>query len=62
MNSWIDEQIEEEMISLENKIKNDADLTPTNFIEAYLIEMKTNKEFDGKLDPLLIYYALKQHG
>ena len=48
LNSWIDEQIEQETISLENKIKGNADLTPTNFIEAYLIEMRQNEEFDGK--------------
>ena len=48
LNSWIDEQIEKETISLRNKIESNADLTPTNFIEAYLIEMRHNEEFDSK--------------
>lgn len=48
INSWIDEQIESEEHSLRKKRKAEDDLTPKTFIEAYLIAMQANKEYDGK--------------
>lgn len=48
VNVWIDDQIISESAVLDRKIKNKEEIEPTNFIQLYLIEMRTNKDFDSK--------------
>ena len=53
VNEWIDGQIKVESAFLDEKFKSKEEITPTNFIQLYLIEMRTNKEFDGKQQKIL---------
>ena len=53
LNEWVDGQIKVESALLEEKFKNKEEITPTNFIQLYLIEMRTNTQFDGKRQEIL---------
>ena len=48
INAWIEEQIKEESSLVERKIRDQEDITPSNFIQSYLVEMRTNNDFDSE--------------
>ena len=50
MNEWIDEQIQVISKSLEDRQLDGDEIKPKNFIEAYLLEMRTNDEFDSEVE------------